>query len=74
MKPLIFSGILYLILISCTTPGPITANPDDATGTPGTTGSAKMTEQMPRRPVVDTIKRADTMQINRSQPLLRSQR
>jgi hypothetical protein len=49
MKRLIPCGLLA-IGIACHSPMPITANPDDHTATSGTAGSAKMTNELPRKP------------------------
>jgi hypothetical protein len=40
-------GLVFLCLLACKSPMPITANPDDQTNASGTLGSAKMTNQLP---------------------------
>lgn len=47
MKRVIFILVLFAAFISCSSPMPITANPDDHTNAGGTAGSAKMTNQLP---------------------------
>jgi hypothetical protein len=47
MKRVTFILGLFAGIISCNSPMPITANPDDHTNASGTGGSAKMTNQLP---------------------------
>ncbi|MBC8033768.1 MAG: hypothetical protein H7Y03_06450 [Chitinophagaceae bacterium] len=61
MKTVYLSIVLLAAIASCSSPMPITGNPNDATSTPGTTGSSRMTEQMPNRREPDPIKQADTL-------------
>ncbi len=60
MKQYLLATMVFFTVASCSSPGPLTANPDDATSSPGTVGSSKMTEQMPRKPVRDSRPFSDT--------------
>jgi hypothetical protein len=59
MKTFVSVFALAVILGSCKGPINITANPDDHTNTSGTLGSARMTNELPRKS--DNMKIPDTI-------------
>jgi hypothetical protein len=70
VNPIISAAfVVGLLLISCSHPINITANPDDHTTTSGTLGSARMTNELPRKS--DNMKIPDT--IARTKDTLRRQ-
>ncbi|HTE26706.1 hypothetical protein [Flavitalea sp.] len=69
MKSLLFLAALVLTIAGCKGPINITGNPDDHTNTSGTLGSARMTNELPRKSdnmkIPDTISRTkDTLRRN----------
>jgi hypothetical protein len=48
MKAITYT-LLLTIIAACKSPMPVTGNPDDHTSTSGTAGSAKMTNELPKK-------------------------
>jgi len=59
MKKLLLISSIIATIVSCRGPINITANPDDHTNTSGTLGSARMTNELPRKS--DNMKIPDTI-------------